>query len=443
LLENKLQDRGNIAIVGLGYVGLTLTAVLLEKGCPVFGIDTNQKLVAQLSEGVVPIEEPGLQAIIEKHAGKDLILSTSYPKDLIFDVLVIAVSTPINAHDLQPDLRALNQAIDNISGNLNNDSLVIVRSTVPVGTTDHIRSKLNKELDLDIKTAFCPERTIQGRALEEITELPQIVGGTDEPSLINAHRFFEDLGIKTVKVSNSKTAEFVKLVNNCHTDLIYSYGNQVAIMAKKLGINPWETINAANQDYPRPNLSSPGYVGGSCLSKDPYILLSSLPDVSDNKFSLVKSARLLNESMPKRCAKEFVQLLLKIKNGNIQNTKVLICGFAYKGIPETDDTRGTPCKDIIEELSQYNLNLYGQDFVVDYDVINSFQVKPVNLEDGFDNADGIIILNNHPNYAKLPIKTLVSKMNSNSIIYDSWLVLDNYYQAGFFEKITYTGICLG
>ena len=155
------------------------------------------------------------------------------------------------------------------------DTLVVVRSTVPVGAT---RAIVLPELAARWpapRLALAPERTIQGQALRELEELPQVVGGLDAASGEAAAELFSRLTRRVVRVSSLEAAELVKLVNNCHTDLIYGYGNEVALLAERFGLDPLEVIQGANLEYPRPDLAKPGFVGGGCLSKDPYILLSA------------------------------------------------------------------------------------------------------------------------------------------------------------------------
>ena len=142
---------------------------------------------------------------------------------------------------------------------------------------------------------MAPERTIQGQALRELVELPQVVGGLDAASTDTVAGVFAELARRVVPVSSLEAAEMVKLANNCHTDLIYAFGNEIALIAERHGLDPLEVIRAANLDYPRPDLAKPGYVGGGCLSKDPYIMISS---AGDREPFLVGRARELNEFLP-------------------------------------------------------------------------------------------------------------------------------------------------
>src|SRR5439155_1107114 len=159
-----------------------------------------------------------------------------------------------------------------------------------------------------------------------------------------------------------EAAEAVKLVNNCHTDLIYSFGNEVAPFAERLTLDPLELIRAANVDYPRPDLARPGFVGGGCLSKDPYILIASSIAAGYEPW-LVARARGLNEYLPLHVARRFVELIRETR-GAVAGGRVLLLGFAYKGWPPTDDMRGAAVLPILDVLRTEGLALHGHDFLV-------------------------------------------------------------------------------
>jgi UDP-N-acetyl-D-mannosaminuronic acid dehydrogenase len=271
------------------------------------------------------------------------------------------------------------------------------------------------------RLAMCPERTIQGTALRELGELPQIVGGLDEASVELAATLFSVLGTRIVRVSSLEAAEAVKLINNCHTDLIYSYGNEVALLAERLSLDPMELIRAANLDYPRPDLARPGFVGGGCLSKDPYILLASAASVGHEPF-LVGSARRLNEHLPGHVARRFLELLAA-ERGGLEGARVALLGFAYKGWPPTDDMRGAPIVPMLEVMREHPLELRGHDFVVAPEVLRRHGVAPCALAEAFAGADGVLIVTDHPDYAKLDVAATVSKMRRPALVYDCWRVL--------------------
>src|SRR6185437_2520877 len=176
------------------------------------------------------IFEPGVAEAFAEHVGTAVFIDDALPRGII-DVAVICVSTPVDPHTLKPNLTNLATAARQVAEWCGPDTLVVVRSTVPVGTSRRVvlpalRQAWSRALGAGapIKLVMAPERTIQGQALRELVELPQVIGGLDEDSLASGMDFFGGLATQLVPVSTLETAELVKLSNNCHTDLIYSYG---------------------------------------------------------------------------------------------------------------------------------------------------------------------------------------------------------------------------
>ncbi len=367
--------RPRVAVVGMGYVGLTFASLLASYGYVVHGVEKNPRAIDALQRRQLHLVEPGVEDAIKNHMGANWTVSSGY--DWAPDVAVICVSTPVNDEGV-PDLSNLRDACAALADAVEIGALVIVRSTVPIGTTRKI--VLPYFEGKDVRVAFCPERTIQGQALRELTELPQVIGGLDERSLDAADDFFAGTVKNRVRVSSLEAAEMVKLVNNCHTDVIYSYGNEVALITKDFALDPLEVIRAANIDYPRPDLAKPGFVGGACLTKDPYILGASLKNrVSGAR--LIRSARALNESMPGEVAEHFLGLLGR-SGTKPEGASVFVCGFAYKGVPETDDMRGSPIPSFLDALRGRVAHIMGHDFIVAHDVIASYGAEPVEFEHG-------------------------------------------------------------
>jgi UDP-N-acetyl-D-mannosaminuronic acid dehydrogenase len=221
-----------------------------------------------------------------------------------------------------------------------------------------------------------------------------------------------------VEVSSTDAAELVKLVNNAHTDVIYGFGNEVAMIASALGVNGEEVIGAANADYPRPDVSRPGYVGGSCLVKDPYMLLESARRHGYEP-GMVAAARRLNENVPVHVAERVLQQLERraVKPSEIT---VLVSGMAYKGKPETDDVRGSAAPVIAKSLRPRVKRLLGHDFVVDARVIEQLGFEPYDLVRGCSEASALIVLNDHQRYAAYNRADLSSRLVKPRLIYDLW-----------------------
>jgi len=412
----------SISVIGLGYVGLTLAVSLADVGFKVTGIDSNEEIVDKLNQGIPHIHEIGLESLLKFHIGKNLtVQSTSSQSDS--DVYILCVQTPIDENN-EPILEYLNAATQYVADNLSKNNLVIIRSTVPIGTTRTniiplLEESSNLNSDKDFYVSSAPERTIAGKALKEIRELPQVIAGFNSTSLQLANNLFNKLTSTIVNVDSLEEAELIKLMDNSFRDLIFAYSNQIALIADNYNIDTSKLIQAANEGYSRNNIPkpSPG-VGGVCLKKDPYILISSS---KKNGYvpKLTELARIINESMPDHIIGK-IELFSKSNNMDISKLKIFVIGFAFKGNPETSDTRQSSTLDVINKLSPLSDNIFGYDPVVSKTQIESFNVTPISIEEGFTNADCVLIMNNHDSYSKFDIYSLLSNTHKPCMFFDGW-----------------------
>ncbi len=431
-----------VGVVGLGYVGLTLAVTLARKGFSVYGVDKAPAVLGALAARHAHLYEPGVDEGLAALLGKRIQVGPELPapgarSDV--DAAIICVSTPVDPATRAPVLDNLRAAARHVAERCAPDTLVVVRSTVPVGAS---RAVVLPELARRWpapRLAMAPERTIQGQALRELEQLPQIVGGLDGASAEAAATIFARLTPRVVRVSSLEAAEAVKLINNCHTDLIYSFGNEVALMAERWGLDPLELIRAANVEYPRPDLSKPGYVGGACLSKDPYILASSSAAAGYTPW-LVERARGLNEYLPRHVA-ERVVALVRAERGRTEGLALAVLGWAYKGWPPTDDMRGAPSLAMLPILRNAGLVIRGHDFLVMPGVIRDLGATPVSVEEAFAGAAGVLVITDHPEYAKLDLPPLLARLARPAVLFDSWRILDEDVVRG--AGVRYAGIGYG
>jgi UDP-N-acetyl-D-mannosaminuronic acid dehydrogenase len=412
----KPREFRRIGVVGMGYVGLTLTAAMARKGYVVHGAEVQSAILDSLSRGRPHIFEPGVAEIFAELTGKQVFVAPELPADPV-DAAIICVSTPVDPATHTPYLKNLAGAAEQIARRCAPDTLVVVRSTVPVGTSREV--VLPPLLDAwgSARLVMAPERTIQGQALRELVELPQVVGGLDEQSLELGAALFGGLAAQVVPVSSLETAELVKLTNNCHTDVIYAFGNEVARLTERLGLDPLEVIRATNLDYPRPGIAKPGYVGGGCLSKDPYIMLSGA-ERSGHQPRLISAARDLNENLPVHVAGRVAEMM---RAAGGQTLTVL--GWAYKGWPPTDDMRGSPIAAMMPVFTAAGIDVLGHDPLVTDDVIRGYGGLPVELRRGFRAADAVLVITDHPGYRELDVGELLADSRVR-LVYDSWRILD-------------------
>lgn len=409
-----------VGVVGMGYVGLTLTAALARKGFTVHGVDVSPAVVESLSRGRPHVFEPGVEEAFAEFVNRSVFVDTRLPLDTV-DVAVICVSAPVDEKTRMPVLDNLVAAAEHVAQNCAPGTLVVVRGTVPVGTT---RSAVLPILLAEwgcARLVMAPERTLQGQALRELVELPQVVGGVDDPSLWAGLEFFADVAASVMPVSGLEAAELVKLANNCHTDLNHAYGNEIALLAERHGIDPLEVVRAANLDYPRPDLAKPGFVGGGCLSKDPYLMISSF---GYHEPYLVRRSRQLNEYLPLYAALRVVQMI-RAERGDTQGARLAVLGWAYKGWPPTDDMRGAPIVSMMPVFSAAGLTVLGHDPMVSPEVIREYGGEPVSLDKAFADSDAVLVLNDHPDYRAIRMDSVLGA-NPPRVIYDAWRILDEH-----------------
>ncbi|MCK4825336.1 nucleotide sugar dehydrogenase, partial [bacterium] len=325
------------------------------------------------------------------------------------------------------DISYVLKAIASVGKLLESKDLVLLRSTIPVGfTQEEVIPELEKQSGLkvgeDFHIAFAPERTAEGVALKELRYNPQIVGGYDDKSYELAASLFNSFTPSIIHVKSLEAAEMCKLLDNTYRDHKFAFANQLTKLTERLGLDLCEIIEALNHGYSRNDIPkpSPG-VGGPCLSKDPYIL-SSVFKQHDLDSSLILNCRKVNELGPVQ-VKETLEKLLKKADKKITSAKLFLIGFAFKGTPETSDLRGSTSLAFLDLLPDKQ-NIRGYDPVVSSNDIRGLGITPVSLEEGFENADAAIILNNHPSYQDINIVEMFSKMNRPAVFIDTWHIFD-------------------
>ena len=435
--EDSIRSR-EICIIGCGYVGLTLALVMARSGFNIKGYDINEGLINKLKKYKLPFFEKGINSLLNQQLNKNFKVTNVISEIEKSDTFIISVGTPINKSN-KPNYSFLKKSIKTLSKILKKGDLVILRSTVPVGTSRNIlinllEKKNRMKAGRDFYVSFCPERTVEGNAIVELTKNPQIIGGYCEKSAEISMKIFNQITHTVINAQTLEAAELSKLIDNSYRDTIFAYSNQMSLLASKYNINYSKLVDKINLGYsrnfvPKP---SPG-VGGPCLTKDPHILSNSLTEQKIN-YSLVKSARLINEKMPQKICDTIYENLKNLEK-NKKPVKIFITGLAFKGNPETSDLRNSTSIEILNILKKNKKNkIYVHDFVLDKinDKPNNFNF--INLEQGFKSSDVILILNNHKNYELLSFK-LLNKIKKNTIVFDAWQML--YEKLINDEKIIY------
>ena len=422
-LPESFKDK-KVCIMGLGYVGLTLAVTLAEIGFDVLGIEINEEILKKLNKGIPHFFEGGLDGRLKSVINsKKLRVLKKIPKVCESSVFIITVGTPIDKKN-RVNKKMITNVCNEISEHLKENNLVILRSTVEVGTTKRLEKEILKKRKINFDIAFCPERTIEGKAMIELRKLPQIIGTNNMTTSSRLSQFFSFLTPTVVRVSSYETAELIKLVDNCQRDVNFALSNEIAEISDKLDVSAFEVIDAGKLGYPRTNLPLPGPVGGPCLEKDSYILESTL---KKKKYfpKIIMNSRLVNKNQPKESVKSLKKLSTVILGK--KNPLITIAGMAFKGIPETNDLRGAMSKPIFEEVLKNFRNSQIQIFdkIVNEDAIRTFLncknfFFTSSLQKAFKNTSIFIICNNHPLFSSMPITNLAKMMVGPGIIFDYW-----------------------
>ena len=438
LVQNSQLTYEKIAVIGLGYVGLTLGLALAESGFEVYGYDINQQVMQNLRQGHSHVLEPGIDYLLEAQLKRGkFILPESYHDLKQCRVFMIAVNTPVQGEQIILDY--VEQAITELCTLLQPGSIIILRSTVRVGTNREIVKRIVEAntpycIGKDIGLAFAPERTVQGNALVELRSLPQVIGAYNDWSYEAVARIFARLGPTIVRSASLEESEVIKLINNAFRDLSFAFANEISLMCEQFNLDAAHLINVANTGYPRNKIAlpSPG-VGGACLTKDPYILSSAHNYKLEGLQTLSTTARKINEFIPRRVADRLLDAFREVGKDPAQ-CHVLVLGIAFKGEPETNDIRGSTAIDFIEYLRPQVAGIRGYDAVVPAETVESLGIQWVEMEDNFAGVDAVAIFNNHRDFAALNLNHLLPMMNPPAIFFDGW----NQYTARQIESIANT-----
>jgi UDP-N-acetyl-D-mannosaminuronic acid dehydrogenase len=425
LWEQKVATHRHLVVVGLGYVGLTLAVVMADAGFQVTGVEVSQDRCEMLKNGNSYIHEIGLQELLREQIHKNFKVANTLPED--GDVYIISVGTPVEVSSngkKQPIMRFLDEACTSIGSKLKRGNLVILRSTVPIGTCrNFVKAKLEEASCLvcgvDFNLAFAPERTAEGKALKELRSLPQIIGGYNSDSLEATAAIFRDLTPTIVKVDSLEAAEMAKLINNSFRDYIFAYSNQIAKIAANFNIDVFGVIKAANEGYVRDPvpLPSPG-VGGPCLTKDPYIF-ASVAETKSFDSTIFIHGRRINESMHDYVFDRVNGQLTQLGK-DLSKIRILLAGLAFKGNPETGDIRNSSAVEIGLKFLQNGAIVTAYDPVAEIEEMKEYGFTPVPLNNAFMGVDAVLFLNNHKSFEKIDMFKVVREMNDKPIIFDGW-----------------------
>ncbi len=399
---NKNRDRKiDLCIVGgAGHVGLPLAIAFAKKGLNVHCYDLNESAFAGIRKGVMPFMEHGAEPLLKEALRAGRLSLSSDPSSLIgIPKVIITIGTPVDEF-MNPDTKVMKHCIDELLPYLSKAQLLILRSTVYPGTTQWL-DKYLRSIGKSISVAFCPERIVQGFAIQELERLPQIVSGVDAAAESAAAKLFSVLAPEVVRLSPME-AEFAKLFNNAYRYIQFAITNQFYMMANSAGIDYDRVLKGMKKDYPRAaSIPSAGFAAGPCLYKD----TMQLAAFSDNQFSLGHAATMINEGL-------ILYLVGQLrKKYDLSKMRVGLLGMSFKA--DNDDTRASLSYKLKRALSFHTKEV----FTTDPHVVSDPSLKP--LAEVIKKSDLLILCVPHKAYQGLSSKL------KDKVVVDIW---------GFFGK---------
>ena len=416
-LFHKLKNREeNLALVGLGYVGMPIAVAFAKKGLSVIGFDLNKEKIELYQNGVDPTKEVGDEAI-----KKTTVQFTSDEKDLQkAKFIIVAVPTPVNI-DHTPDLTPVIGASEIVGRNLTKGAIVVYESTVYPGCTEDVcipilEKESGMKCGVDFKIGYSPERINPGDKVHRLENIHKIVSGCDAESLEEIKNVYDIvIEVGTHQVSNMKTAEAVKVVENSQRDINIAFMNELAMVFDKMGIDTNEVVDGMNTKWNALGFR-PGLVGGHCIGVDPYYFTYEAEKLGYHS-QIILNGRIVNDNMGKFVADATIKEM--VKAGMAPKTaKVVILGLTFK--ENCPDTRNSKVDDILKELKQWGIVPQVVDpWASERDAMYEYGVTLTKLEEIHD-ADCVIVAVAHNEFKALKLSDLdkLYKNNGKKVLID-------------------------
>jgi len=364
-LRQKLERKeARLAVIGLGYVGLPVAALLAETGFDVLGVEIRSERVEKINRGICPIEgvEPGLADLLAKVIASHKLRTTADYADLKDrDVILIDVETPVEEHNA-PRYEALRASLTSLGPLLKSGALVIIESTIAPGTMKDVVLPLleqssSKKVNVDFYLGHCPERVMPGKLLKNLRMLSRVVGGMTAETAETMLPLYQHIVQADLDPTDCITAELVKTAENTYRDVQIAFANEVALICEAVGADVWKVRELVNKS-PNRQMHLPGAgVGGHCIPKDPWLLAYGVKD-KDVPLRIIPAARAVNNSMPLHMVKLLNGALTEVGR-ELKGARVAVLGYAY--LEDSSDTRNSPSEALIRRLRELGVDVIIQD----------------------------------------------------------------------------------
>lgn len=388
MVRNQDIPLTNVAVVGLGKIGLTLAGVFANNGFNVIGADVNRNVTASVNEGKSHIKnEPGLDQLVSDAYENKTLSATTITSEAVAQSEIIVVIVPVLVNKQNKvDYQFIDGAVKDIAKGIKKGSLIVFETTLPPGDTQNrFGRQIEKESGLkmgeDFYLAYSPERVYSNRIIHDLQSYPKVLGGLNHKSLELARDFYKkSLGCELIEVSSLETAEFSKVAECVYRDVNIALANELALFAEDKGVNISEVITASNSQ-PYSHIHSPGIgVGGHCIPIYPYFFINK-----GLKPGLTSLSRQINDNMAEHA-------IMKIENitGNMENKNVLILGLSYRENVKEPTKSSTLL--LINQLRMKKATIFVNDPMFTDSEIQKYDALPLSMDEAIASQIDVIIL---------------------------------------------------
>jgi UDP-N-acetyl-D-mannosaminuronic acid dehydrogenase len=393
-----------VAVIGLGRIGLPLAISFADRGLNVLGVDIDATRLQSVRDARMPFQEPGAQAALDRvHALGTLRVSDRVADAAAAEHIVITLGTPSFSH-VEIDISDIRSALDDLLGHLRDGYTIVLRSTIAPGTTEFVAGYIAKHrgfrIGENVFVAHAPERIAAGRFFEEIGTLPCIVGGVGEASGKRVGALFEIFGAPIVQTTPVQ-AEMAKIWTNIMRYTTFALPNLLMMDCEQHGANVFEVIDLINRDYPRGGIAMPGLTAGTCLRKD-----FTFSEERSHAPGMLLAVSRVNESVPL-----FLVEGMKRRLGSLNGRKIAVLGLAFKG--NTDDERDSLAHKLVRMLERE---------LADVSVHDPRVMTPTQpFEEAIGGAAAVVVAANHDEFAGIEcLRDVAALAGGDALIVDPW-----------------------
>ena len=410
------ETKPEVCVIGLGYIGLPTAAIIARANCPVTGIDVSQDVVDTINRGDIHIEEVDLDGLVRGVVQRGLLKASTQVSPA--DVFVIAVPTPFAKDgNHTPDTSYVMAAATEVAGVLKKGDTIVLESTSPVGTTVAMRdliAGLRPDLAMpgladttpDIAIAYCPERVLPGRILEELTHNDRSIGGITPRCARKALAFYKRFVRGKCVTTDAASAEMTKLVENAYRDTNIAFANELSMIADAQGLDVWEVIRLANR-HPRVNILQPGPgVGGHCIAVDPWFIVHGAPDEA----RMIRTAREVNDAKMHHTLARASRIVAENAHA-----RVACLGLAFKA--NIDDFRESPARFVAASLAReygermHIVEPYAAELPIEF---TDTGASLIDLDTALEKCGVLIVLVDHDIFRVVP-----PEERAGAVVYDT------------------------